>query len=173
MPYAEVYGNEKILKSLPSVPDNAFVVSLNPLRWVQFGRGTLLVTDGRVWLDEEMAESDFEVDGKRVYWRRTEEGWAVKLPFGEDDDVYIIKGKRLVPAADIHDENVIFEDDSKKLYVKKIDGEKQIVEEDFYYGTMEVIPEEDLYTVVLVDGYYTPLAMFKESARKFLRRMMK
>lgn len=63
------------LKNLPRIPENAFVISVDPLYFLQIGEGKLLITDGIYWLDENPRE----VCRKSFCFGKNEKGWFLNI----------------------------------------------------------------------------------------------
>ena len=95
----QVYGEKKPLVPLLSPPENAWLVMVSKPRWIQFGKGTLLVTDGTYWLNEGMGDSRIG----NIYWKKIGEGgWEVYFPPLRDKPIYAINrnGKKCLVERD-------------------------------------------------------------------------
>jgi len=63
------------LVTRPKIPSDAFIISVNPPLWIQFGKGKYIITKGFMWLREKMEET-FTED---FAWHKTFDGWEVRI----------------------------------------------------------------------------------------------
>ena len=63
------------LKNFSKIPENAFIISVNPLYFLQIGNGKLLITDGVYWLNEKPKE----VCRKTFCFGKNEKGWFLNI----------------------------------------------------------------------------------------------
>lgn len=66
------------LASMPRIPDNAWLIRINPLTWIQVCKHGFLITRGAFWCDEEIGETSYSEHGFGV--SRHGDKWLVMLP---------------------------------------------------------------------------------------------
>lgn len=150
-------GEKKTLKvvPLPRIPENAFLVSVFPPTWLQFGDGIYVVTNGFLWLNEKMTETNTE----DYEWFREGNEWFIRISTGLPfSGIYRAENGRLIELTEqaqsqavfLSGEKIIHYDQESLGYVELYNGNEFFVEK----KELEIVRVEALGKTFFVPRYY-------------------